>query len=515
MSSRWTRGFSPLIAFTRQQRQQEGVMCRGLLGRITSMTVHRRMKQTRMADSTKRCATTGNHQKESEANYNYEMSGVDHKDDSIGNEGLLYFDSFHDDDEDDDDEENSNITDEELIVDDDDEEDEEHEEDELDSNDEPPNAVIHAHVAWCTAVQTTLQALETKSSSLQRELDKAKALDQTVLRAQLIVSHLYRFQQEPHLTTITIQDWDGNADVELALDPLYESAAAEADALFAQARKLKRGSAVVQELITQTDHAIEIMKQYQVELKAMTSDETGTIIDEEQFLVVQQKLKDTSKKTNFQLPSLQSTSTKSQQKKRRVTSNKSTTSIMETSVRKLMSPGGCVVLVGRNRRGNDYISMHVARGNDIWMHARGRPGAHVVLQSRRGSPPVTQACLDFCANVAAFYSDARTETKTDVTAAEPKHLLKPRGAPLGAVKVREELYTLTGWPDDVPDALKEAREKSGMTDEFRAKDKQKHRRRTADVAKQTQAKKRSEQKAKRKRGGQSKSSSSDDLPDFF
>jgi hypothetical protein len=148
------------------------------------------------------------------------------------------------------------------------------------------------------------------------------------------------------------------------------------------------------------------------------------------------------------------------------------------------------------------------------MHARGCPGAHVVLKSRPGSPKVTQACLDFCANVAAFYSDYRTETKAEITVADPKHVLKPRGAPLGAVKVREELYTLTGWPDRVSEELKLAREQSGKSDEFRAKDKQKHRRQTADVAKQTQLKKRAEQKSKRKRGGQTKDTR-EILPDFF
>lgn len=367
------------------------------------------------------------------------------------------------------------------------------------------NPMMHVHRAWSKAVQTTVEQLAKKTHSLKRELDKTKTMDQTVARAQLIVGNLYLFKQ---VNTAKVQDWDqGGREVVLTLDPQYDSAAAEADALFAQARKLKRGTAVVQELLDKTEDAVRVLKESQAELESVLVDEET--LEEERFRLVQQKLERTAKQTQFQLPTPppEPTSTK-----RRTPPKKS---VLETSVRKLKSPGGSIVLVGRNRRGNDYLSTQVAKGKDIWMHARGCPGAHVILQSRPGSPKITQECLEFCANVAAFYSDFRTETKADVTAADPKHVLKPRGAPLGAVKLREELYTITGYPDAVPEELKVAREESGQTDEFRAKDKQKHRHRTAEVVKQEQSKKRAEHKAKRKRGGQAAKNSGDALPDFF
>ena len=68
--------------------------------------------------------------------------------------------------------------------------------------------------------------------------------------------------------------------------------------------------------------------------------------------------------------------------------------------------------------------------------------------------------------------------------------LKPRGAPLGAVKLREELFVRTGFPEEVPDDLKEAREESGQSTEYRATDKAKLRKRNKDAIKQQKAKKR-------------------------
>ena len=122
--------------------------------------------------------------------------------------------------------------------------------------------------------------------------------------------------------------------------------------------------------------------------------------------------------------------------------------------------------------------------------ARGCPGAHVLIQQRRGSPPVTDACLHFAADLAIFYSDARSEASFDVTTTEPKHLLKPRGAPLGAVKLRQESGTLVGRPDNVPAECKEARDASGQDTEYRFQDKAKHRRRTREAAKKARDKRR-------------------------
>lgn len=146
--------------------------------------------------------------------------------------------------------------------------------------------------------------------------------------------------------------------------------------------------------------------------------------------------------------------------------------------------------------------------NNYFASARGCPGAHVLIQQRRGSPRVTDECIQFAADLAVFYSDARSERSFDVTSAEPKHLLKPRGAPLGAVKLREEQRTYTGYPDQVDTELVLAREESGQGDEYRFFDKAKHRRRTQDNAKQEQAKKRQQARENAIRRSSSSSSPS-------
>ncbi len=39
-----------------------------------------------------------------------------------------------------------------------------------------------------------------------------------------------------------------------------------------------------------------------------------------------------------------------------------------------------IVLIGRDADSNDYLTTIIAKPNDIWMHAKGVPGSHVVIK---------------------------------------------------------------------------------------------------------------------------------------
>ena len=67
--------------------------------------------------------------------------------------------------------------------------------------------------------------------------------------------------------------------------------------------------------------------------------------------------------------------------------------------------GGVEVLVGQSRRGNDQVTFREARPHDLWLHARGVPGAHVVI--RASGPSVPDHVLQAAAALAARASAAR------------------------------------------------------------------------------------------------------------
>ncbi|MBM3317054.1 MAG: DUF814 domain-containing protein [Candidatus Eisenbacteria bacterium] len=108
--------------------------------------------------------------------------------------------------------------------------------------------------------------------------------------------------------------------------------------------------------------------------------------------------------------------------------------------RRFSLPGGWEVLVGRSNRENDLLTHRIARPGDLWLHARGAAGSHVVLRATaRGAKP-SKAIIDRAAAVAAYYSKARTSALVPVVYTEKRYVRKPRkGAPGLAVCLRESV----------------------------------------------------------------------------
>ena len=88
---------------------------------------------------------------------------------------------------------------------------------------------------------------------------------------------------------------------------------------------------------------------------------------------------------------------------------------------------GLSVLVGRNARENHHLTFRVARAEDLWLHARDAPGAHVVLRDNEGRAGADD--LREAAEVAAFFSEARGESLVDVHVTRRKHVKPARGGP--------------------------------------------------------------------------------------
>ncbi len=98
---------------------------------------------------------------------------------------------------------------------------------------------------------------------------------------------------------------------------------------------------------------------------------------------------------------------------------------------------GTPLLVGRNAEANDALTVSVARGNDLWLHARGLTGSHVVARLEKGRPPDGETLLD-AAHLAAHFSDGRGEGQVEVVATRAKYVRKTKGAPPGSVTYTQE-----------------------------------------------------------------------------
>ena len=106
------------------------------------------------------------------------------------------------------------------------------------------------------------------------------------------------------------------------------------------------------------------------------------------------------------------------------------------------------VWVGRNNKENDELTHRAAHSQDIWLHAQGVPGSHVILRTGGKPEQVPRSVLEKAAALAALNSKARHSGLVPVIHTEQRYVRKPRKAPPGtAVCLREKsVFVEPGLP---------------------------------------------------------------------
>ncbi len=103
-------------------------------------------------------------------------------------------------------------------------------------------------------------------------------------------------------------------------------------------------------------------------------------------------------------------------------------------VRRYRSSDGFEILVGRADRDNDYLTFRIARSHDLWLHAADYPGSHVVVRNPQRKPLPPRAITE-AAQLAAKFSQARTNAKVAVNYCERKFVTKMKGFAPGQVRL--------------------------------------------------------------------------------
>ena len=130
--------------------------------------------------------------------------------------------------------------------------------------------------------------------------------------------------------------------------------------------------------------------------------------------------------------------------------------------RRFRLPGGGKVLAGRSARSNEELTFGIARPDELWFHAAGMAGAHVVL--RRPTSGKTSGIgeseeIEQAAAVAAYLSKARGSTAVEVHYCPRKNVRKIPAGPPGTVRisqyqtirVRPELPEVEAGENEKPD----------------------------------------------------------------
>lgn len=134
--------------------------------------------------------------------------------------------------------------------------------------------------------------------------------------------------------------------------------------------------------------------------------------------------------------------------------------------RRFRSREGLPIFVGRNNRQNERLTLQRAAPFDLWFHARGIPGAHVVVRLPNNKTVVGEETLADAALLAAYFSQARHSAGVPVDWVAVNKVKKIPGARPGMVRYQGH-RTLTVTPDgERVAALQEGAQPEGAQPEF-------------------------------------------------
>ncbi len=102
---------------------------------------------------------------------------------------------------------------------------------------------------------------------------------------------------------------------------------------------------------------------------------------------------------------------------------------------------GYQIWIGKNAKSNDKL-IQLSHKEDVWMHARGVPGSHLIIRMKNNKNMPDASLIDQAASYAAFNSKAKGSKLVPVIFTKKKYVRKPKGAAPGAVTVQKEQVTI-------------------------------------------------------------------------
>jgi Predicted RNA-binding protein homologous to eukaryotic snRNP len=280
-------------------------------------------------------------------------------------------------------------------------------------------AHVHHEKTILQEKEEIMKVLEREWDHMDRTLQKIEAEAETSSRAalyekfgKLLIGHLHLIKKGD--TTALAEDFvDRTNDlIEIPLDP-HLTPAKNAERYFEKAGKSRRAAD------EQRHRAVELAKQEKVISQLLSRmEDVVTTDDLHQF--ADDHYRELSK-FGFKIKK-----TGQVQKKELL------------PFRVFTVAGGFQVWAGKSGENNDLLSTRHTAKNDLWFHARGVGGSHVVLKIGTGKGEVSKQAIEQAAAIAAYYSKMKKSKLVPVAMCEGKYVRKPKGVPAGTVTLERE-----------------------------------------------------------------------------
>lgn len=96
------------------------------------------------------------------------------------------------------------------------------------------------------------------------------------------------------------------------------------------------------------------------------------------------------------------------------------------------------VYVGKDSKSNDRLTIEFAKNDDLWFHARGVSGSHVILRKPTKKETFPKNVIEIAASIAAYFSKSKNSKLAPVSYTEKKYVVKRKGMPPGTVQLLRE-----------------------------------------------------------------------------
>jgi len=261
----------------------------------------------------------------------------------------------------------------------------------------------------------TLKKYNKRLLNINQKLKDCDGMDTYRIYGELITANLYRIKNE-NISEIQLENYyDNNKLISIPLDKKY-TPSVNAKMFFKKYNKLKNALEIVttqkEETITELNYIESII--YELE-NCSTINDISEIFEEISENVVFKDKTDTYKKKK-----------NSKVKKSKLTKNKTVSfNPLKYTI------DDYTLLVGRNNKENDYLTLKYAKKTDLWFHTKDFHGSHAILILNNTTP--TDDILIKCAQIAAYHSKARNSSNVPVDICEVKYVKKPNGAKPGMV----------------------------------------------------------------------------------
>ena len=262
----------------------------------------------------------------------------------------------------------------------------------------------------------TLKKYKKRLYNIDEKLKECEDMDTYRIYGELITANLYRIPNR-NLSEIELENYyDNNNKITIKLDKRFLPSI-NAKRFFKKYSKLKNALSIVSEQKEDTLKELDYIESVVYELEnCSTIEEVGAIFDEisENNIFKDKKELNTSKKSKI--------------KKSKFTKNKTVSfNPLKYTI------DGYTVLVGRNNKENDYLTLKYANKSDIWFHTKDFHGSHTILKIDNNLPFPNDNVLVEVAKIAAQHSKAKNSSNVPVDYCEVKYVKKPSGSKPGMV----------------------------------------------------------------------------------